>query len=132
MRPATKGLLVAPVAALVRLPLAEVDYSALPEGIPPILSYAAKWVETSAEYQKTSVICPARVEPGPGRGFFDRTLIGVGIAGGADDSGGVKWENAELERAKRVFGTDGGTPATVNSTARPPGSTNGNQCPRSP
>jgi D-alanine-D-alanine ligase len=45
------------------LPLAEVDYSALPEDIPPILSYAAKWVETSPEYQKTSVICPARVEP---------------------------------------------------------------------
>jgi D-alanine-D-alanine ligase len=45
------------------LPLAEVDYSALPEGIPPILSYAAKWVESSPEYQKTSVVCPAEVEP---------------------------------------------------------------------
>jgi D-alanine-D-alanine ligase len=45
------------------LPLAEVDYSALPEGIPPIMSYAAKWVETSPEYQKTSVVCPAQVEP---------------------------------------------------------------------
>jgi D-alanine-D-alanine ligase len=45
------------------LPLAEVDYSQLPPDIPPILSYAAKWVETSTEYQKTSVICPAQVEP---------------------------------------------------------------------
>jgi D-alanine-D-alanine ligase len=45
------------------LPLAEVDYSALPAGIPPIFSYAAKWVETSAEYQKTSIVCPAPVEP---------------------------------------------------------------------
>jgi D-alanine-D-alanine ligase len=45
------------------LPLAEVDYSALPEGIPAILSYAAKWVETSPEYRNTSVICPAQVEP---------------------------------------------------------------------
>jgi D-alanine-D-alanine ligase len=45
------------------LPLAEVDYSALPAEIPPILSYAAKWVETSTEYQKTSTICPAQVEP---------------------------------------------------------------------
>jgi D-alanine-D-alanine ligase len=45
------------------LPLAEVDYSALPAGIPPILSYAAKWVETSPEYQKTTVLCPAQVEP---------------------------------------------------------------------
>ncbi len=45
------------------LPLAELDYSALPDSIPPIMSYAAKWVETSPEYQKTSVICPAQVAP---------------------------------------------------------------------
>ena len=45
------------------LPLAEVNYEALPADIPPIMSYAAKWVETSTEYQKTSVICPADVEP---------------------------------------------------------------------
>jgi D-alanine-D-alanine ligase len=45
------------------LPLAEVDYSRLPADIPPIMSYAAKWVETSEEYQKTTVTCPAEVEP---------------------------------------------------------------------
>jgi D-alanine-D-alanine ligase len=45
------------------LPLAEVDYSGLPTEIPPIMSYAAKWLETSTEYQKTTVICPAQVEP---------------------------------------------------------------------
>jgi len=45
------------------LPLAEVDYSALPADIPPIMSYAAKWIETSEEYRKTSVTCPAQVEP---------------------------------------------------------------------
>jgi D-alanine-D-alanine ligase len=45
------------------LPLAEVDYSRLPRTIPPIMSYAAKWVETSVEYQRTEVICPARVDP---------------------------------------------------------------------
>lgn len=45
------------------MPLAEVDYSQLPEGIPPIMSYAAKWVESSVEYRKTRVICPADVEP---------------------------------------------------------------------
>ncbi len=44
------------------LPLAEVDYSQLPKKIPPIMSYAAKWVETSVEYQRTTVICPARVD----------------------------------------------------------------------
>jgi len=45
------------------MPLAEVDYSQLPQEIPPIMSYAAKWIETSEEYGKTSVICPAVVEP---------------------------------------------------------------------
>jgi D-alanine-D-alanine ligase len=44
------------------LPLAEVNYAELPDGIPPIMSYAAKWIESSPEYQKTSVICPAPVE----------------------------------------------------------------------
>lgn len=44
------------------LPLAEVDYSALPAGIPPIMSYAAKWEEGTPEYEKTRVICPATVD----------------------------------------------------------------------
>jgi D-alanine-D-alanine ligase len=43
--------------------LAEVNYGDLPSEIPPIMSYAAKWIETSVEYKKTSIICPAIVEP---------------------------------------------------------------------
>jgi len=46
------------------MPLAEVDYSRLPSTIPPIMSYAAKWIETSVEYKRTQIICPAEVEPG--------------------------------------------------------------------
>ena len=45
------------------LPVAEVDYSALPEDIPPIMSYAAKSLETSVEYKKTSIICPSKADP---------------------------------------------------------------------
>jgi len=45
------------------MPLAEVDYSNLPENIPPIMSYAAKWISTSVEFKKTRVICPARTNP---------------------------------------------------------------------
>ena len=44
------------------MPLAEVNYSELPPDIPPIMSYAAKCIETTVEYQKTSVTCPAVVE----------------------------------------------------------------------
>jgi len=56
------------------LPLAEVDYSALPPDVPSILSYAAKWVESSTEYQKTDVICPAEVEPELARRISDVAL----------------------------------------------------------
>ncbi len=45
------------------LPPAEVDYSRLPKKVPPIMSYAAKWIETSVEYQRISVTCPADIEP---------------------------------------------------------------------
>lgn len=45
------------------LPLAEVCYNDLPPEIPPIMSYAAKWIETAPEYARISVVCPAEVEP---------------------------------------------------------------------
>jgi D-alanine-D-alanine ligase len=53
------------------MPLAEVQYEDLPPEIPPILSYAAKWIETSQEYKKTSIICPADVEPELSRQLYD-------------------------------------------------------------
>jgi D-alanine-D-alanine ligase len=64
------------------LPLAEVDYSALPEAIPPIMSYAAKWVETSIEYQKTSILCPAEVEPELARQVSELALRAFRAVGG--------------------------------------------------
>jgi D-alanine-D-alanine ligase len=64
------------------LPLAEVDYTALPQDIPPIMSYAAKWVETSTEYQKTQVVCPAPVEPELGRRIGDVALRAFQAVGG--------------------------------------------------
>jgi D-alanine-D-alanine ligase len=64
------------------LPLAEVDYTALPADIPPIMSYAAKWVETSTEYQKTSVTCPANVEPELGQRISQVALRAFRAVGG--------------------------------------------------
>lgn len=56
------------------MPLAEVHYGELPPEIPPIMSYAAKWIETSVEYRKTSVICPADVEPELARQISDISI----------------------------------------------------------
>ncbi|MCE5268651.1 MAG: hypothetical protein LLG00_12275 [Planctomycetaceae bacterium] len=56
------------------MPLAEIDYSQLPAEIPPIMSYAAKYIETAEEYKKTRVICPAEVEPELAREIISTAL----------------------------------------------------------
>ncbi len=53
------------------MPLAEVVYEDMPPEIPPIMSYAAKWIENSLEYKKTSILCPTVVEPELGRQLND-------------------------------------------------------------
>jgi len=66
------------------MPLAEVDYGDLAPDIPPIMSYAAKWIENSAEYKGTSIICPATVEPELARQVSDiamRAFRAVGTWG---------------------------------------------------
>ncbi len=64
------------------LPLAEVDYTELPSDIPAIMSYAAKWMENSVEYQKTKVICPADVEPELAQRISDVALQAFRAVGG--------------------------------------------------
>jgi D-alanine-D-alanine ligase len=64
------------------LPLAEVDYSRLPADIPPIMSYAAKWIETSPEYQNTRVKCPADVEPDLAERIGQIALLAFRAVGG--------------------------------------------------
>jgi D-alanine-D-alanine ligase len=64
------------------LPLAEVDYTGMPEEIPPIMSYAAKWLENSVEYQNTSVICPALIAPELANRISDVALQAFRAVGG--------------------------------------------------
>jgi D-alanine-D-alanine ligase len=45
------------------LPPSLVDYSALPPGYPPVLTFEAKWAPESPVYQQTPTLCPAPVEP---------------------------------------------------------------------
>jgi D-alanine-D-alanine ligase len=44
------------------LPIAEVRFDTLPEGTWPIVSYAAKWIPESPEYQGTVPVCPAEMD----------------------------------------------------------------------
>ena len=46
----------------VVLPISEIDFSQMPEHLPNIVSYRAKWVKQSTMYKKTPVICPANID----------------------------------------------------------------------
>ncbi len=48
---------------LEALPPSLVDYSRMPEGHPPILTFEAKWAPGSEVYLKSPTVCPAPVEP---------------------------------------------------------------------
>jgi D-alanine-D-alanine ligase len=44
------------------LPLSEIDFSAMPNGAWPIVSFAAKWHDESPEYAGTKPVCPANID----------------------------------------------------------------------
>lgn len=46
------------------LPISEIDFSGLPGHYPRIVTYRAKWVENSEEFQGTVGKCPAELAPG--------------------------------------------------------------------
>jgi D-alanine-D-alanine ligase len=64
------------------MPFAEVNYSELPAEIPPIMSYAAKWLAGSIEYRRTSVICPAPVSASLARALTRLTVDAFRAVGG--------------------------------------------------
>jgi D-alanine-D-alanine ligase len=45
------------------LPIAEIRFDTIPEGIWPIVSYAAKWIPGSPEDEGTLPVCPAEIPP---------------------------------------------------------------------
>jgi len=45
------------------LPISEIDFSKLPSGYPKIVTYNAKWVEGTPEYDGTVGTCPAQLDP---------------------------------------------------------------------
>lgn len=47
----------------VALPISEIDFSGLHEGMHKIVSYAAKWLNGTVEYEGTKGVCPAPLSP---------------------------------------------------------------------
>jgi len=43
------------------LPISEIDFSGLPDSLPHIVTYAAKWMEGTDEYKGTVGVCPAQI-----------------------------------------------------------------------
>jgi D-alanine-D-alanine ligase len=45
------------------LPISEIDFTGLPEGLPKIVTYDGKWIEGSTYYNFTKPVCPANIDP---------------------------------------------------------------------
>jgi D-alanine-D-alanine ligase len=63
------------VLGSIVLPVSEIAYS-LPEGVPPMLTFAAKWQPDSDYYKGTRVVCPAEISHRE-RGTIARTALKV-------------------------------------------------------
>jgi len=44
------------------LPVVEIDFSGMPEHLPKIVSYRAKWIKQSLAYKHSPIICPANID----------------------------------------------------------------------
>jgi D-alanine-D-alanine ligase len=44
------------------LPVTEIDFTGMPEHLPRIVSYRAKWIKQSIAYKNTNTICPANID----------------------------------------------------------------------
>ncbi len=44
------------------LPISEIDFTGLPEGLPKIVTYDGKWIEGSTYYNFTKPVCPANID----------------------------------------------------------------------
>lgn len=44
------------------LPISEIDFTGLPEGLPKIVTYDGKWIEGSTYYNHTKPVCPANID----------------------------------------------------------------------
>jgi D-alanine-D-alanine ligase len=66
------------------LPHAEIDFNTMPRGLPPIVSYAAKWDYGSPEERGTVPVCPARL---PARLARQLTRLAAQVWAAVDGAG---------------------------------------------
>ena len=66
------------------LPLAEIDFTGLPSGHPHLVTYAAKWIETSVEYRGTPSIAARPLAPALGARLELAALAAYRAVGGRD------------------------------------------------
>jgi len=62
------------------LPVSEIDYSLL-KGVPPLLTFAAKWQPDSLYFQSTKVVCPAEIEDKEREDIAQTALAIFGLLG---------------------------------------------------
>jgi D-alanine-D-alanine ligase len=56
------GMIANSDGILETLPISEITFDQVPEGMPKIVSYEAKWVEESPLYKTTLPVCPAPID----------------------------------------------------------------------
>ncbi len=66
------------------LPLAEIDFSGLPQGAPAIVGYEAKWLPDHPLYRGTPAVCPASVSPELTARIAETALGAWALTGGRD------------------------------------------------
>lgn len=73
----------------VLLPISEIDFTQMPEGAWPIVTYAAKWDESHPEFTGTEPVCPARIPADLARRITKVARHAWGLLSGGEGYGRV-------------------------------------------
>jgi D-alanine-D-alanine ligase len=66
------------------LPISEIDMSTLPDKYHKIITYNAKWMKGTDEYENTKGVCPAKIDKGVEQRMKEMALQTYKIVGGRD------------------------------------------------
>jgi D-alanine-D-alanine ligase len=66
------------------LPISEIDFTGLPEGLPKIVTYDGKWIEGSTYYNHTKPVCPANIDSGTKKKVEELAVTAYNVLGCRD------------------------------------------------